>query len=149
LLIADLYYNNKKYEKSKQEYEVLFRNWPANELVEKAKGYIGEINDLLAYRLYEKGEKWFLQGQDKEDEKYYHKAIPIFIQVGEEYPETDIAAGGFCNLGACYELLHEWKKAVDTYDLVLKRYSKKTGKAFKDAVGFAEDHKNWIEANRL
>ena len=48
----------------------------------------------------------------------------------------------------CYEAAEEWKKAVNAYDMVIKRFEEGVDVG-KDAFNFANQHKQYIVANKF
>ncbi len=79
------------------------------------------------------------------------KAIPIFKEVIEEFPDTDYADLSYVHLGLCYEYLERWEDAEKAYGELIARYTDQNGNAISpssqnvvQAVRFARDRKSKI-----
>ena len=109
---------------------------------------IKELNETIAYIEYEKGYNLFVEAREKEDLNLYRQAAEIFDNVSRSYPYTEAEIGAYSNLGICYEELEEWSKAVDAYDMVIRRYEEGEEVGL-DAFNFANAHKQYIIANKF
>ncbi len=84
------------------------------------------------------------------------KAIPLFKEVIEEFPDTDYADLSYVQLGLCYEYLEQWEEAEKAYGELIARYTDQNANAIPpssqnvvQAVRFARNRKPKITAYRL
>jgi tetratricopeptide (TPR) repeat protein len=84
------------------------------------------------------------------------KAIPLFREIIEEFPDTDYADLSYVQLGMCYEYLERWEDAEKAYGELIARYTDQNGNAISpssqnvvQAVQFAINRKPKITAYRL
>jgi len=146
--IADFYYNEGRYQEAKEIYQQVLEKYPDSEVAAKVPETIDELNETIAYLEYEKGYNIFAAAQEKEDLNLYRQAAEIFARVAKEYPFTEAEIGAYSNLGRCYEELEEWAKAVEAFDMVMRRYEEGEEVAM-EAYNFARSHKQYIVANKF
>ncbi len=148
ITLGDVYFNDKQYEKAIEEYQRVIDRYVGSEYVGKAKELVAETKEVLAFQFHEKAMVVFDQAVQKEnDADLFKKSVDLFKVVEQKYKDTETAAGSLCNMGVCYEYLHEWDKALAIYSDIVNFYTDK--KNCQQAVIFARDHKRWIEANRM
>ena len=147
--IADYQYNEQMYEESLKNYQMVLDKFPDSEVAEKVPETIDELNETIAYLDYEKGYNLFVMARDSNDDlNLYRQAAEIFDTVARGYPYTEAEIGAWSNLGICYEELEEWSKAVEAYDMVIRRYEEGEEVGI-DAFNFANAHKQYIVANKF
>jgi len=147
--IADYYYNIQEYQEAKVNYQRVLDEFPDSEVSEKVPETIKELNETIAYLDYEKGYNLFVEARENNDDlNLYRQAAAIFEEVAKNYPYTEAEIGAYSNLGMCYEAAEEWQKAVDDYDMVIRRFEEGVDVG-KDAFNFANQHKQYIVANKF
>jgi len=146
--IADYFYNVQRYTESLEAYQRVLDDYPDSEVSEKVPETIKDLKETIAYIEYEKGYNLFVEARESEDKSFYVKAAEIFDSVAVSFPFTEAEIGSYSNLGICYEELEEWSKAVDAYDMVIRRFEEGEQVGL-DALTFATAHKQYIVANKF
>jgi len=123
-----------------EAYQKVIEKYPGTPEAEKSVELIKELSEINSHLAY-------MEVMKKFDEGKYDEAAKGFIEIIEKYPGTESEIAARANLGICYENLHEWRKAVETYDELMKMIEGNPDEL--DAYRFAKTHKEWIEQNRL
>lgn len=127
--LGDYYYGEQDYENAKRAYETFLEMYPAHRRVVRAQLLLDNIAEISAYQLYSQGEKLF-------DEEKFKPAIAVFLQVREQYPESDSAVNALVNIGAAYQATEDYEKAAEFYTQLVRQY--KDNAKYLAQVGFAE-----------
>lgn len=147
--IADYYYNLAQYEDAMKYYQLVLDRFPDSEVSAKVPETISELKESIAFIEYEKGYNLFISARENNnDRNLYQQAAEIFDYVAKNYPYTESEIGAYSNLGICYEELEQWQKAVEAYDMVIRRYEEGEDVGI-EAFNFANAHKNYIVANKF
>lgn len=147
--IADYYYNLQRYEESKAFYKRVLDEYPTSEVAVKIPDTIKELDETIAYLEFEKGYNLFDAAKNNNDDRnLYRQAAEVFEKVAKDFPHTEAEIGAYSNLGMCYEMLEQWAKAVEAYDMVIRRYEEGENVG-EEARSFATQHKQYIVANKF
>ena len=84
------------------------------------------------------------------------RAIPLFREVIEKFPDTEYADRSYYQLGQCYQLLEDWENSEKAYGELVARYTDEDGnpippsaRSVVRAVKYARQRKGEIKAYRL
>lgn len=138
--VGDYYYNNRVYDQALQSYQRVVAHYPDAPEAAKARTLIAELSEIQASLDYS-------QVMELLETKQYGEAVAGLKRIIEKYPGTYTELAAYSNLGLAYEILREWKDAVENYQKVLEKGGDKPENS--DVVSFAKMHRDWIVENRL
>ena len=138
--VGDFYYNTRSYGEALKAYRYLIARYPESDEAARAEELVDELNEIEASLEYAEVMKLF-------EAKKYEEALAGFEQIIQKYPGTYTELAAHCNMGLSYEIMRRWKKAAESYELVVKSGGDYPENA--DVVGFAKLHRDWIVENRL
>ncbi|MEE2659872.1 MAG: tetratricopeptide repeat protein [Candidatus Latescibacterota bacterium] len=138
--VGDYHYNKREYPLAIGAYQRVLNDYPDSEEVPKTRVLVAELGEIRASLEYNDVMK-FLEA------KQYDEAVAGLEEVAKKYPGTYTALAAYCNLGLTYEMLRQWRQAVDNYEKTLNQGGDDPQNV--DVVSFARLHRDWIVENRL
>jgi len=128
--IATHHFNNKDYAQALTEYKKLTKtNFPNIEkrLLNNANRSIREIENILSEPIYHKASGILNEAENKQISQvqrkgYAKRAINLFSQISEKYPQSKYIAYATVSTGAAYEILEQWEDATSSYEKIVKQY---------------------------
>jgi TolA-binding protein len=142
---ASLYYNNRRFEKSRETYRLMLDRFPnttsATEALRMiAQGFYEEKAFDSAQVWYRKlstmdgegvnrgeaieriAESIFRSAEQHETQNRFKEAAEQYQRVSMEFPDAKIADVSLFNAGLCYEKLAEWSRVILTLQQLLQKY---------------------------
>ncbi|MGQ9610350.1 MAG: tetratricopeptide repeat protein [bacterium] len=122
------------------------------------EAYVRETEELLAKDTYEAAQALVpYESADIEKKKANApRAIALFNEVINNYPDTDYADLSHVQIGLAYEILEQWENAEKAYTKLIAKYTDKKGNPITpfsenvvQAVQFARQRKSQILAYRM
>ena len=152
--LGDHYFNKEQYQEALNEYQLVLRDHGDSKIAGEVPEVLKNVREIIAYGEYEEAIAIFSVALelDKEDKKAealekFREVVPMFVNLMEKYPGTEVQVGALSNLGVCYEFLNQWQDAVQTYDKVIELFEAQ--EASQEAYQFAKGHRDWIVTSRL
>ena len=87
--------------------------------------------------MHDKEIKYFTDGFNQANEKYFVDAINNFQALVSEYPESDLADDALYNIGLCYFEMNQFQKSIEILEKMIEIYPEATITALEggDAYG--------------
>jgi tetratricopeptide (TPR) repeat protein len=152
--LGDHFFNKEMYQQALTEYQIVMRDHGDSKIALEVPEVLKNVQEIIAYGEYEKAIAIFSEGLslEKTDNKAaavekFREVVPLFVDLMEKYPGTEVQVGALSNLGICYEFLNQWTDAVQTYDKVIELFENQ--QASQEAYQFAKGHRDWIVTSRL
>jgi len=138
--IGDYYYNIRSYAEAMEAYGRVIDAYPDSDEAPRARSLVAELSEIQASFDYNEVMKLL-------ETKQYREAVTGLKGIIEKYPGTYTELAAYCNLGLAYEIMRQWREAVENYQVVEEKGGDSPENA--DVVGFARLHRDWIVENRL
>ncbi len=103
-ILAEKYYENKKYKNAVSEFQKIIDDYPDCSLADDAQYDIG---DIYLFKLNESS-----------------KAIPEFQKILDNYPASKYAENAHYKIGECYRRMQKYTDATDVYKKFIRKYPK-------------------------
>jgi TolA-binding protein len=152
--LGDHFFNKEMYQQALTEYQIVMRDHGDSKIALEVPEVLKNVREIIAYGEYEQAIAIFSEGLslEKADNKAeavekFREVVPLFVDLMEKYPGTEVQVGALSNLGICYEFLNQWTDAVQTYDKVIELFENQ--EASQEAYQFAKGHRDWIVTSRL
>lgn len=145
--LGDYAYNRGAYQEAIESYTQVAEKYPEAPVAVQVPKLLAELSEAVAYQYYERGIAYMDSAETAQQADYYERAIRVFTEMQERFPNTESALGALSNMGVCLEGLNKWREAVEVYDRVIQLHAEK--RATTDAFQFAKAHRDWIVTTRL
>ncbi len=126
--VGDYYYSIREYQKAKDAYSQLTREYPTSDEATRAQDLIQELDEEIASQIYEQAVALY-QSRD------FVGAVAAFERIITEHPQTFTALAALGNMGVALEELGEEDRAEEVYREVLTRAGEDP--TYREVVDFA------------
>lgn len=150
--LGDYYYGLRDYTRATQSYQRFLDLYPASRLdsdqfdpadrglAQKAQANLDNLAEIDAYALYAQGEKLF------KDEDY-DRAMEVFRQVQEKFPQSGQAVSAAVNIGAALVARAHYREAASAFQGVVDRYG--DNPTYASQVNYAREQLEVLQEARV